>query len=174
MRKRAFLVGTHQTAVARDIRGQNSCQPLYVLAAQDARPSSWKLNCIYQNYGPMSPLCPSPKRVNSAVLPPASLFRSSPMNGHRQSRSVCRKRANTGGRSSHSITLSARLRMLGEIARPIAFAVSRLIAISTLVGSSTGSSSGLAPLSVLSTAKNGQVVCCICLSSTHHPQLWSN
>jgi hypothetical protein len=34
MSKRAFLVGTHQTAVARDIRGQNSCQPpLYVLAA---------------------------------------------------------------------------------------------------------------------------------------------
>jgi len=55
MRKRAFLVGTHQTAVARDIRGQNSCQPpLYVLAAQDARPSSWKLNGIYQNSGPMS------------------------------------------------------------------------------------------------------------------------
>jgi len=27
MRKRSFLVGTHQTAVARDIRGQNSCQP---------------------------------------------------------------------------------------------------------------------------------------------------
>src|SRR4029077_20007612 len=25
MSKRAFLVGTHQTAVARDIRGQNSC-----------------------------------------------------------------------------------------------------------------------------------------------------
>ena len=55
MRKRSFLVGTHQTAVARDIRAQNSCQPpLYVLAAQDARPSSWKLNGIYQNCGPMS------------------------------------------------------------------------------------------------------------------------
>jgi hypothetical protein len=54
--KRAFLLGTHQTAVARDIRGQNSCQPpLHVLAAQDARPSSWKLlNGICQNCGPMS------------------------------------------------------------------------------------------------------------------------
>ena len=46
--KRAFLLGTHQIAVARDIRGQNSCQPpLHVLAAQDARPSSWKLLNAY-------------------------------------------------------------------------------------------------------------------------------
>jgi len=51
MRKRAFLVGTHQTAVARDIRGQNSCQsPLYALAAQDAHRSSWKMNAIYKCY----------------------------------------------------------------------------------------------------------------------------
>jgi hypothetical protein len=27
MSKHAFLVGTHQTAVARDIRDQNNCQP---------------------------------------------------------------------------------------------------------------------------------------------------
>ena len=55
MSKRAFLAGTHQTAVARDIRGQNSCQPpLYVLAAQNAPPSLGKLNGIYQNCGPMS------------------------------------------------------------------------------------------------------------------------
>ena len=53
--KRAYPLGTHQTTVACDIRGRISCQaPLHVLAAQDARPSSWKLNGIYQNSGPMS------------------------------------------------------------------------------------------------------------------------
>ena len=54
MSKRAFLAGIHQTAVPHDIRGQNGQPPLYVLAAQDAPPSSGKLNGIYQNCGPMS------------------------------------------------------------------------------------------------------------------------
>ena len=58
MSKRAFLAGIHQTAVPHDIRGQNGQPPLYVLAAQDAPPSSGKLNGIYQNCGPMSGYAP--------------------------------------------------------------------------------------------------------------------
>ena len=51
----------------------------------------------------------------------------------------------------HSITLSARVRRLGGISRPSAFAVFRLITSSNLVGCSTGRSAGFAPLKILST-----------------------
>src|SRR5829696_1593975 len=51
----------------------------------------------------------------------------------------------------HSITSSARARSVGEIVRPRAFAVLRLITSSNLVGCSTGRSGGLAPLSTLLT-----------------------
>ena len=51
--------------------------------------------------------------------------------------------------SPHSMTLSARLRIVGEMVRPIAFAVLRLMSNSNVVGSSTGSSPGLAPLRIL-------------------------
>src|SRR6516225_9148624 len=51
----------------------------------------------------------------------------------------------------HSITLSARSRSGGGIARPIAFAVCRLTASSNLVGCSIGKSAGWAPRSTLST-----------------------
>ena len=45
LRQRAFFVDPYQAARARDIRRQNSCQPpLYVLAAQDAPPSSGNFN----------------------------------------------------------------------------------------------------------------------------------
>jgi hypothetical protein len=45
LRQRAFLVDPYQAARARDIRRQNSHQsPLDVLGAQDAPPSSGKLN----------------------------------------------------------------------------------------------------------------------------------
>src|ERR1700731_2233577 len=44
LRQRAFFVDPYQTARARDIRRQNSCQsPLYVLSAQDAPPCSGNL-----------------------------------------------------------------------------------------------------------------------------------
>src|SRR5262249_8095179 len=51
----------------------------------------------------------------------------------------------------HSITLSARVRRVGEMSRPIAFAVLRLMTSSNFVGCSTGSSAGLAPFRILST-----------------------
>jgi anti-sigma-K factor RskA len=51
----------------------------------------------------------------------------------------------------HSITSSARVSMVGEISRPMAFAVLRLITISNLVGCSTGRSPGFAPRTILST-----------------------
>src|SRR6516164_6074118 len=50
----------------------------------------------------------------------------------------------------HSITSSARASSVGEISRPSALAVLRLITSSNLVGCSTGSSAGLAPLKILS------------------------
>jgi hypothetical protein len=59
MSKRALIVGTNQTAVARDTRRQNSCQPpLYVLAAQDAPPKLGEIE-LWADVR----LCPSPKRV---------------------------------------------------------------------------------------------------------------
>ncbi len=51
----------------------------------------------------------------------------------------------------HSITSSARVRRLGGISRPSAFAVFKLITSSYLVGCSTGRSAGFAPLKILST-----------------------
>ena len=51
----------------------------------------------------------------------------------------------------HSITSSARSRKAIGIARPIAFAVLRLITNSNFVGSSTGRSAGLAPFRILPT-----------------------
>src|SRR5262249_9594046 len=51
----------------------------------------------------------------------------------------------------YSITSSARARSDGGIVRPRAFAVSRLMISSTLVGCSMGRSAGLAPLRILST-----------------------
>src|SRR5262249_24713868 len=52
---------------------------------------------------------------------------------------------------SHLITSSARIRIDCGTARPIAFAVLRLITNSNLVGCSTGISAGLAPLRMRST-----------------------
>jgi hypothetical protein len=54
----------------------------------------------------------------------------------------------------HLITLSARASTLGGMAKPIFFAVFRLISNSNLVGCSTGRSAGLAPLRILSMARN--------------------
>src|SRR5262249_21135245 len=51
----------------------------------------------------------------------------------------------------HSIPSSARASTLGGISRPSALAVLRLITSSNLVGCSTGSSAGFAPLKILST-----------------------
>src|SRR5215813_13207194 len=50
----------------------------------------------------------------------------------------------------HSITSSARASSAGEISRPSALAVLRLITSSNLVGCWTGKSPGLAPLKILS------------------------
>src|SRR5262249_40167963 len=55
------------------------------------------------------------------------------------------------GHSFHSITASARARTVGGMVSPIALAVLRLIASSSLVGSSTGRSAGFDPLRILST-----------------------
>jgi putative ABC transport system substrate-binding protein len=52
---------------------------------------------------------------------------------------------------SHSITSSARARSIGEISRPTALAVLRLMTSSYFVGTSTGRSAGLVPLRILST-----------------------
>jgi hypothetical protein len=64
MRKRSFLVGTHQTAVAPDIRAQNSCQPpLAALSARCSRRTpklveiEWYISELWADV----PLCPSPK-----------------------------------------------------------------------------------------------------------------
>src|SRR6516164_3711859 len=51
----------------------------------------------------------------------------------------------------YSITLSALTMTESGTVRPSAFAVLRLMTSSNLVGSSTGSSAGLAPLMILST-----------------------
>src|SRR5882724_2810705 len=51
----------------------------------------------------------------------------------------------------HSITWSARVSMVGGMARPSALAVLRLMTNSNLVGCCTGRSAGLAPLRILST-----------------------
>jgi hypothetical protein len=51
----------------------------------------------------------------------------------------------------YSITSSARVSMVGGTAKPIAFAVLRLMTSSKRVGCSTGRSAGLAPLNILST-----------------------
>ena len=51
----------------------------------------------------------------------------------------------------HLITSSARANTFGGIVRPICFAVFRLITNSNLVGCSTGKSTGLTPLRILST-----------------------
>ena len=69
---------------------------------------------------------------------------------------LCRTSANNGCEqlqqgSPHSITSSASASTLGGISRPSALAVLRLITSSNLVGYSTGSSAGLAPLKILST-----------------------
>src|SRR5262249_14990239 len=52
---------------------------------------------------------------------------------------------------AHSITRSARVRRVGGMSRPIAFAVLRLMTSSNFVGCSTGSSAGLAPFRIRST-----------------------
>src|SRR5262245_57763154 len=53
--------------------------------------------------------------------------------------------------SHHSITSSARARSVGGTSMPSAFAATRLITSSNLVGCSTGRSAGLAPRRILST-----------------------
>jgi hypothetical protein len=66
MSKRALIVGTNQTAVARDTRRQNSCQPpLYVLAAQDAPPKLGEIE-LWADVR----LCPSPFRVKKPSSQP--------------------------------------------------------------------------------------------------------
>src|ERR1700756_5878753 len=59
-----------------------------------------------------------------------------------------RLRAN---RRHHSITSSARESSVGEMLRPIALAVLRLMASSIFVGCSTGRSPGFAPAKILFT-----------------------
>src|SRR6186997_345700 len=71
-----------------------------------------------------------------------------PESGHVQCRSSCRLRANSGHSAIHSITSSAATSRFGGTVRPSAFAVLRLIANSNLVGCTTGSSEGLAPLRI--------------------------
>jgi len=57
----------------------------------------------------------------------------------------------TGSRPFHSITSSARASKLGGMVRPRVLAVLRLITNSSFVGSSTGRSAGVAPLTIRST-----------------------
>src|SRR4029453_15715405 len=68
----------------------------------------------------------------------------------RQVRTRCRLSANSGHAPTYSITSSARASNEAGIVMPNAFAVLRLITISYLDACSTGSSSGLAPLRILS------------------------
>src|SRR5262249_39840343 len=68
----------------------------------------------------------------------------------RQRRRAAEQRDELAARP-HSITSSARVRSVGAISMPIAFAVFRLITISNLVGCSTGMSPGFAPRRILST-----------------------
>jgi hypothetical protein len=75
MRKRSFLVGTHQTAVAPDIRAQNSCQPpLAALSARCSRRTpklveiEWYISELWADV----PLYPSPKRGHLRKSDPAT------------------------------------------------------------------------------------------------------
>src|SRR6266700_4835957 len=86
----------------------------------------------------------------------AHVFRFALELGHCSTQSALRICANNGlmRRSTqqlYSITSSARVRRLGGISRPSAFAVLRLMTNSNLVGNSTGRSAGFAPLRILST-----------------------
>src|SRR5262249_40958998 len=79
-----------------------------------------------------------------------------PESGHVQCTTPCLLWANSGlmqcnNRIDYSITSSAATSSDGGIVRPSALAVLRLITNSNLVGCSIGRSSGLAPLSSLST-----------------------
>jgi len=79
LRQRAFFVGPHQAARARDICRQNSRQsPLYVLAAQDAPPGLGEIECSYSTIVGRCPAMPKsemgPKRKcpgsrGTSVLP---------------------------------------------------------------------------------------------------------
>src|ERR1700704_3750933 len=51
----------------------------------------------------------------------------------------------------HSISSSARASSIGEVSRPIAFAIFRLTTVSNLVGACTGRSAGFSPLRMRST-----------------------
>jgi hypothetical protein len=67
LRQRAFFVDPYQTAGARDIRRQNSCQsPLYVFTAQGVPPKNFNVH-IAQLWAAVR-LCPRPKQVNRGAL----------------------------------------------------------------------------------------------------------
>ncbi len=54
MSERAFLVGTHQTAIASDIRRQNSRQsPFHALVGHDASEVGKSVPNISQHFGPV-------------------------------------------------------------------------------------------------------------------------
>jgi hypothetical protein len=72
-------------------------------------------------------------------------FRSTSINGHRQTAPACLDGANTGSDAPHSITSSARARSVGGIWIPRDFAVQRLITSSVFVICRTGKSAGLSP-----------------------------
>ena len=95
MSKRAFLVGTHQTAVARDIRGQNGFAPsLYVLAAQRRTPKLVEIEWYISELWADVRLCPSPKRVKSGKAQCEHMFSAlPPTTDIHQARTPCLKSA---------------------------------------------------------------------------------
>jgi hypothetical protein len=93
--------------------------------------------------GPSHAACPSCQRSERQVLG-GDLKRSEIRVLLATSRLVRKPRL-------HSITLSARASNIGEMSRPSALAALRLMTRSNLVGCSTGSSLGFAPLRIRST-----------------------
>jgi hypothetical protein len=85
----------------------------------------------------------------------SALVRLTTNTGQASARCECQQRAKFGRThrsiGDYSITSSARTRIGGEIAIPIALAVFRLTTSSNLVGCSTGKSPGFAPLAIMST-----------------------
>src|SRR5206468_6185183 len=73
------------------------------------------------------------------------------LDGERGGEEPTRHRADERPTAVHRVTSSARARSDGEMTRPSALAVLRLMRSSNFVGCSTGRSAGLAPLRIRST-----------------------
>src|SRR6266699_5707923 len=81
----------------------------------------------------------------ASLGPWASPFRSTPINGHRQTAPACWVGAKPGSRGHHSITSSARTSSDDGTVNPSALAVLRLIASWYFIGACAGRLAGFSP-----------------------------